>query len=136
VVDLFLHFGHLFISDLKDDADTIKDRTAFFRQANNVLCYFRKLQPYIRCKLFQACCKHTSLYGCELWLLNNHNIDDVCVAWRKSSRKIWYLPYCTHSNLSPFISNCLPLFDKIYRRSLHFIRTCINHDSSLIRYVA
>jgi hypothetical protein len=22
------------------------------------------------------------------------------------------------------------------RRSLHFIRTCINHDSSLIRYVA
>ena len=62
-------------------------------------------------------------------------IFDVCVAWRKSLRKVWYLPYRTHSNLLPLISNCLPLFDEICRRSLQFIRVCINHDSSLIRFV-
>ena len=134
VVDSFLHLGHLFTSDLKDDADIIKVRASFVRQVNNVLCYFRKLQPYVRYKLFQSYC--TSLYGCELWILNNCHIDDVCVAWRKSLRKIWYLPYCTHCNLLPLISNCLPLFDEICRRSLHFIRTCINHKSSLVRYVA
>ena len=60
----------------------------------------------------------------------------MCVALRQSLRKIWYLPYCTHSNLLPLISNCLPLFDEICRRSLHFIRTCINHDSYLVRFVA
>ena len=91
VVDSFLHLGHLFTSDLKDDADIIKARSFFVRQVNNVLCYFRKLQPYVRYKLFQSYC--TSLYGCELWVLNNCHIDDVCVAWRKSLRKIWYLPY-------------------------------------------
>ena len=48
IVDSFLHLGHLFTSDLKDDADIIKARTTFIRQANNVLCYFRKLQPYVR----------------------------------------------------------------------------------------
>jgi hypothetical protein len=80
-VDSFLHLGHLFTSDFKDDAGIIKDRTAFIRQANNVLCYFCKRQPFVCYMLFRVYC--TSLYGCELWLLNNRNIDDVCVAWRK-----------------------------------------------------
>jgi hypothetical protein len=86
VVNSFLHLGHLFTSDLKDEADIIEDHSAFIRQANIVFCCFRKLQPYVRYKLFQKYC--TGLHGCELWLLNNRNIDDVCVAWRESLRKI------------------------------------------------
>ena len=100
---------------------------------NNTLCYFRKLHPFVQYKLFQAYC--TSLYGCELWLLTNHNIDGMCVAWRKTLRRIWNLPFCTHSQLLPLISKCLPLFDEICRRSLNFIRTCALHDSVLIRSV-
>jgi len=68
------------------------------------------------------------VYGCELWLLTNCNIEALCVAWRKTSRRIWNWPCCTHSRLLPLVCNCLPLFDEI-------CRTCVLHDSSLIRFV-
>jgi hypothetical protein len=84
-------------------------------------------------RLFQAYC--TSLYGCELWLLTNCNIEARCVAWRKTLRRIWSLPSCTNIRLLSLICKCLPLFDEICLSSLHFIRTCALHDSLLIRSV-
>jgi len=105
----------------------------YVRHTNNSLCYFRKLHPFVQHRLFQA--YFTSLYGCKLWLLNNCNIEALCLAWQKTLRRIWNLSSCTHSRLLPLICNCLPLFDEICRRSLHFICTCALHDSSLIRFV-
>jgi len=103
------------------------------RHAHNSLCYSRKLHPFVQYRPFQAYC--TCLYGCELWLLTNCNIDALCVDWRKTLPRIWNLPSCMHSRLVHLICNCLPLFDEIYRRSLHFIRTCALHNSPLIRFV-
>jgi len=68
------------------------------------------------------------------WLLTNCNSETLRVAWRKTLRRIWNLPSCTHSRI-PLICNCLPLVNEICRRSLHFIRTCALHDSSLNRFV-
>jgi len=34
------------------------------------------------------------------------------------------------------ISGCLPVFDKLCRRSMSFVRSCLFHDSNLIRFVA
>jgi hypothetical protein len=133
-VKSFLHLGHLFTSEFNDDEDIINGRSNFVRYTNNSLCYFRKLHSFVQYKLFHAYC--TSLYGCELWLLNNYNIDALCAAWRKALRRIWNLPSCSHSRLLPLICDCLPLFDEICRRSLNFIRTCALHDSLLIRSVA
>jgi hypothetical protein len=133
-INSFSHLGHLFTSEFCDDEDIIKGRSTFIRQTNNTLCYFRKLHSFVLHRLFHAYC--TSMYGCELWLLSNHNIECLCVAWRKSLRRIWKLPTCTHTRLLPLVSHCLPLFDEICRRSLNFIRTCVLHDSDLISFVA
>jgi len=76
-----------------------------------------------------------SLYGCELWLLGNEQINDLCVAWRKILRRIWGLPFKSHCYLLPLLSQCLPLADEICRRSLNFIKVCYNNDSSLVRAV-
>jgi hypothetical protein len=83
-------------------------------------------------KLFQSYC--TSFYGCELWLLNNLKLEDSCVAWRKSMRKIWKLPQQSH--LLHLISGCLPVFDELCRRSMNFVRSCLSHDSRIIQFVA
>jgi hypothetical protein len=63
-------------------------------------------------------------------------INDICIAWRKGSRRVWELPYNTHCFLLPLLGNCLPLLDEICRRSLNFIRSCFVHESNLIRFVA
>jgi hypothetical protein len=132
-VDSFAHLGHVISNQLTDNDDILKRRSDFVGQANNVLCFFSKLSPCVKYRLFQSYCM--SLYGCELWLLGNEQINDLCVAWRKSLRRIWGLPFKSHCYLLPLLSQCLPLADEICRRSLHFIKVCYNNDSSLVRAV-
>ena len=109
-------------------------QNSFVGQVNNILCFLRKLTSVVKCKLFKAYCY--SFYGCELWSLEHSKLNDFVIAWRKGVRRIWGLPYNTHSDLLPILSNCLPIFDEICRRFLVFSYNCIHHDSEIIRSVA
>jgi len=131
-VNSFCHLGHLINSELRDDEDITKGRHNFIGQVNKTLSYFRSLDSLVQHKLIQSYC--TRFYGCELWLLNNPKLEDLCVAWRKSIRKIWKLPQQAHCIL--LISGRLPVFDELCRRSMNFVRSCLSHDSYLIRCVA
>jgi len=91
----------------------------FVRQANNVLCFFSKVNSNIKCKLCFSYCM--SLYGCKLWLLSNDSINNLCVSWQKCNRRIWGLPYNTHCFLVPLLCQCTLLVDKIHRRCINFI---------------
>ena len=133
-VESFTHLGHLITNRMDDSADILERRSNFIGQTNNMLCHFGKLNPYVRNRLFQSYC--TSLYGCELWQLNNERIGDLCTTWRKSLRRVWNLPYMSHSYLLPILSQCLPIFDEICRRSSNFIYSCLNNESNLVRSVA
>ncbi len=133
-VDSFSHLGHVITSSLCDSEDIAKRRGEFVGQVNNVLCYFCKLSPSVRYNLFRSYC--TSLYGCELWLLDNNSIDDLCIAWRKGLRKIWNVSPRTHCSLLPLICNCLPLFDELCQRFLKFAHKCLFHGTDLVRSVA
>jgi hypothetical protein len=68
-VDSFAHLGHAISSKLNDDADIMRQRTHFISQTNNVVCYFNKLDTFVRNSLFRSYCN--SFYGCELWSLSN-----------------------------------------------------------------
>ena len=133
-VHSFTHLGHLITSSLADDDDIMKCCGTFAGQVNNVFCYFRKLNSFTRYKLFRSYC--TSLYGCELWSLDNCAIEKLCTAWRRGLRKVWNIPSQTHCSLLALISNCRPLFDEICYRAIKFVRKCVDHNSALVRFVA
>lgn len=133
-VDSFVHLGHIITSQLVDNEDILKRRNDFVGQVNNVLCFFSKLKSSIVDKLFHSYCM--SIYGCELWLLSNTRIEDLCVTWRKSLRRVWRLPYTTHCYLLPLLSQCLSLEDEISKRSLNFIRECLCNSSRLVSAIA
>jgi hypothetical protein len=133
-VESFVHLGHVITNQLVDNDDILKRRNDFVGQANNVLCFFSKLKSSVVYKLFQSYCM--SLYGCELWLLSNSHLEDLCVAWRKCLRRVWKLPYRTHCYLLPLICECLSLEDEICRRSLNFIRECLCNSSLLVNAIA
>jgi len=46
------------------------------------------------------------------------------------------LPYAPHSHLLPLLSNSLPIFNEICRRSAKFILSCLCSWSALVRTVA
>jgi len=74
-----------------------------------------------------------SIYGCELWSLNNDKIADLRISCRKSLRRIFGLPYDTRCYIT---GQCSLLYDEIFSRSLNFIKACVQHKSKLIRVVA
>jgi hypothetical protein len=103
---------------------------------NDALCYFRNLSSFVRYNLFRSYC--TSFYGCELWLLDNPHIEDICVAWRKGLRRTWnisprtrthirtpsamQLPSSTRRVLSAIFAVCKQVF--VSRFTAHLFR-CI-----------
>ena len=68
--------------------------------------------------------------------MDHADINDLVVAWRKGLRRVWNLPAKAHSDLLPLLSDCFPVQDEICRRTMLFLHSCINHDSTLISSVA
>jgi len=136
VIDLvqsFSHLGHLILSDSDEREDITIRKHSFIGQINNTLCYFGKLSSFVKYNLFHECC--TSYYGCELWSLTNSNVKEFCVAWQKSLRRVWGLPFQTHGILLPLLSQCLPILHEICWRSLEFVWSCIRHESAFVQFI-
>ena len=132
-VDQWPHLGHIFNAHLTDDDDILTRRNSFIGQTNSFLCNFSMLDPQTKNLLFKQYC--SSHYGCVLWDLTNSKLEDYCIAWRKGVRKIWSLPYDSSRLNVSLISDSLPLFDEICRRTMNFVYTCLNSDSEMIRSV-
>ena len=129
------HLGHIITNKCDDDdADIMNRRNCLVAQINTVLCYFGKLPALTKLKLMKAYC--SSLYGCELWDLSNGCINNVCVTWRKGLRRVWSLPYNTHTHLLPALCNDLPLFDFLCKRVMSFLHACVNSNCSIVSYVS
>ena len=133
-VESFVHLGHVISSKLNDCKDIENRRCNFIGQTNNVLCYFGKLDSVTKHKLFSTYC--SSMYGCQLWSLDDSSVNDLCTAWRKGLRRIWSVPYNTHGNILYGLSGDLPIYDEICKRSLHFVATCLHHSCDLISFFA
>ena len=88
----------------------------------------------VKIKLFKSFC--STMYGCELWSLSGNSTEEFCVAWRKALIRVLNLPYNSHSYLLPLMSNSLPVFVEICKRSSKFILSCLNCQSSLVRSIA
>jgi len=54
----------------------------------------------------------------------------------KSIRKIWELPYRTHSYLLPLLCRSLSIFDHFCMRSLNFVQRCLAHDSDVVKFIS
>ena len=90
-----------------------------------------KLSLVVRLKLFKSFC--SSMFGCELWPLQDASTDVFCVAWKKALRSIMGLPQNTRSYLLPIVSDSLQIFYEICKRSSRFLLSCLSSPSPLVR---
>ena len=132
-VESYVHLGHIITSKITDEKDIVQRHNCFVGQVNNVLCFFRKLDMFTKIKLFKSFC--ASFFGCELWALDDRAVDEFCIAWRKSVRRILDIPHNSHSFLLPVLSDSLPIFDEICKRSSRFIVSCLFCPSRLVNSI-
>jgi len=91
---------------------------------------FKQLNCATKIELFKSYC--SSIFGSELWSLDDPGIELFCVAWRKGLRRVMCLPSATHCYLLPLLSGTLPIFAEICKRSARFVLSCLFSRSSLL----
>jgi len=64
IVTSFSHLGHINYCHSDNKDVVLQIRCNFTVQANNVFCFFKTLDMYIKIKLFKSYC--SSIYGSEL----------------------------------------------------------------------
>ena len=80
--------------------------------------------------LFLSQC--SSLYGCQLWNLEDPMVNRLSTTWRVCNRNILGLDPKTRSYLLPQIMDTLPIKDIIMCRSLNFFIGGLKHDNKVI----
>ena len=133
-VEQYSHLGHIICNSLDDNADILHRRNAMAGQINNVLCYFGKLDYFVKVKLLKTYC--SSLYGSVLWDVNNPLRETVCSSWRRGLRRVFGLPYTAHSSLLSPLSCSLPIDDELSQRFILFAQRCFTSECILVRSVA
>ena len=59
-----------------------------------------------------------------------------CIAWRKGLRRVWSLPYDTHTALLAPLSDSDPVMDEICRHTLSFTVNCPSSNCNLVSFVS
>jgi len=134
LVKEYCHLGHIITADLDDKTELISKRNLLCGKINNVLCYFKNCDPFVKIKLLRHYCY--DFYGSNLWNLAHNNIEDICITWRKSLRRIWNLPVCTHCRLLGPICSLLPLKYELNCRSASFIVKSLSSANRTVNFVA
>ena len=95
---------------------------------------FGTVSSSILCKLFvQYCC---SLYGVVLCNLTSSSVNKLCVAWRKSVRRICRLPNRTHSYILPYLLDAVPLELSLRKRTMRFYNSLLSSKSRIVAYLS
>jgi hypothetical protein len=94
-VEKWPHSGHIITIDCDDSEDLNAKKRSLIGQMNKIICIFRNVNCFTKTKLVKSYC--TSFYGAKIWDLSHSDVESLCITWRKEIRRVFHLPYTTHS---------------------------------------
>ena len=129
-VNIETYLGVSLNSDIMDRAIT-QTVCSFYQKSNHVhvIANYSMLDSFSRSKLHTSFCM--SLYGSELWNYNSRYVEEIVVAWRKTMRKLFRLPYRTHNYIVCGITEDISI--KLHRRLTKFLYSMIHSDNDAVK---
>ena len=121
------HLGHILSENLDDSADIIRETRHLLCKANYTLCTFSFADPFVRCSLIKSFC--LSLYGAQLWDLSNKKIINLQVVFNKILRRIWNLPFNSHTKIVHCVSRIESIGNLIYKRFIRLYQKALSCSS-------
>lgn len=125
-----VHLGHI-IGNRVTVQIIEKATNDLYAKTNAIMSLFGHCYSSIRYKLFKSYAM--ALYGAPLWDLSDRSLEKFLTGWRKCIRKLYKLPYRTHSNLLPLICEDKSPDTQMQGRFVKFITSCFNSKNSLVR---
>ena len=104
---------------------------SFYQKSNHVIANYSMVDSFSRCKLHTSFCM--SLYGSELWNYNSRYIEEIFVAWTKTMRKLFRLPFrriCVYYIVCGITED---ISIKLHRRVTKFMYSMIYSDNDTVR---
>ena len=102
----------------------------FNRETYVLLSCFYNVGTNCLYKIFISICM--SLYGCQLWDVSHKYINKFYVSWRKAIRRMFNLPYHTHSCLLHLTINDLPVDGQIQLRIMKFFNCMYTNKNNVM----
>ena len=75
------------------------------------------------------------MYGAQLLPLHDASFDDLIRAWRVVTRRVWRVPWRTHSSLLPHLAGVMSPVLWLHKRTLNFISKGINNSNLNVKTV-
>ena len=80
-------------------------------------------------------CYCMSFYGCAVWDLTSPSIKSLDVCMNKVLRRIWSLPYNSHSGILHVVSNCCSVYSVCYNRFCKLFHRAKSSNNKLVHSV-
>ena len=100
-------------------------------RTNTIATQFRPISWRSKVTLFNSQC--LSLYGCQLWRLDDKKVDELCTTWKVCCRRLLNLNQRSRSHLIHQLMGTAPILDIIMYRMLNFVLNGLNHDINVIK---
>ena len=119
--------GNHIRSDLSEAKEIQRKQGSFIGRTNSLLIKYSDANPEVLMKLLSSYCTH--LYGAQAWNFNDKNVVRIVSTWNRAIRKIWNLPYDSHTIYLCALNEGIHVWDVIFRRFLKMY-TCIETSSN------
>ena len=127
------HLGNTIDFRLNDSNDILKKKGVFIGSVNKLMSNYSSLQSHVLIKLFQnSCC---SFYGATLWNFNTSVYESLCVAWNKALRRVWRLPYMTHTCLLGPLNGQIHIADQLNIRFIKFVNRMVHSCNPIVSFI-
>ena len=132
-VNSITHLGHIIHDNIykHDSSKCVKD---FYIQFNSFMSDFKYLGSVMRNYLFSKYC--TSFYGSQILpVYNRSTMYGLNLAWRTSIKKVWRIPWTTHSNILPILAGVLPPNLMFEKRAIGFINKLLKSENNTVQTI-
>ena len=129
------HLGHIFSSEYGQTFNLIKIDNVIRDmkvRTNIITTQFKPISWKSKTTVFNSQC--LSLYGCQLWRLDDIKIEKLCTTWKVCCRRLLNLSQRTRSHLIHHLMGTATIRDIIMYRMLSFFIAGINHKDNIISF--
>ena len=125
------HLGHTISCCANFEKDIMYRKGQFIACVNNIMTEFGFAHSNTKSKLLQM--YGTSFYGSCLWNLYNNSAKGLYTCWNIGIRKLFRLPYRTHTKFLEPISNMPHVSFSLKLRFIKFVQKLVKSSNSLIK---
>ena len=132
-VDSVKHLGNYIDSDLRERTEIRRKRSDLVGRVNSMVISLGNSRDEIIRKVFNSQCAH--FYGAQAWCYEDNCVHDFQTMWNRCVRRIFKLPYMTHTRFLPHLLGICSAMDQIYCRFLNMIKGMRESANRRVRYI-